>query len=197
MVLAFTGSMAEIESSFVAIPPSSLNFITSLWHSVNRCPLLNLFPFLLVLQSMQLKIIPAVIPIFLFISSFQPLQEQGIKLTITHLRNEKGFVLVSLFKDGAGYPDDAEKAFRREKLAIYNKKAVILFPDLPAGNYAISILQDENNDQRMNKNALGVPKEGYGFSNNVAGAFGPPSFRRASFKHAAGALTQLSIRIRY
>jgi uncharacterized protein (DUF2141 family) len=133
----------------------------------------------------------------LLTTSFKLLPEEGIKLTITNLRNDKGLVLVNLFKDGTGFPDDAEKAFRKEKLAIYNKKAVILFPNLPAGSYAISILHDENNDRRMNKSGLGIPKEGYGFSNNVMGAFGPPSFRRASFKHLSGTLTQISIRTRY
>jgi uncharacterized protein (DUF2141 family) len=105
----------------------------------------------------------------LLTTSFKLLPEEGIKLTITNLRNDKGLVLVNLFKDGTGFPDDAEKAFRKEKLAIYNKKAVILFPNLPAGSYAISILHDENNDRRMNKSGLGIPKEGYGFSNNVMG----------------------------
>lgn len=134
---------------------------------------------------------------FLLASSFKPLPDDGIKLTITNLRNDKGFVLVSLFKEGVGFPDDASRAFRKDKVAIINKKAVIIFPDLPAGNYAIAILHDENNDQKMNKNALGLPKEGYGFSNNVMAPFGPPSYRRASFKHTTGSLTEASIRARY
>jgi len=121
----------------------------------------------------------------------------GIRLTVTNLRNDKGFVLVSLFREGQGFPDKAAQAFRTDKVAIFNKRAVLIFPDLPAGSYGISILHDENNDQQMNKNAFGLPKEGYGFSNNVIGAFGPPSYRRASFTHNAGALTDVQIRTRY
>ncbi|MFZ9387334.1 MAG: DUF2141 domain-containing protein [Chitinophagaceae bacterium] len=127
----------------------------------------------------------------------KPVGEEGIKLSITNLRNNNGHVLVSLFKDGAGYPDDVAKAFRTAKLEILDKKATVLFSGLPSGSYAISILHDENNDQRMNKSFLGLPKEGYGFSNNVIGAFGPPGYNRASFRHASNTLTQVSIRVKY
>lgn len=126
-----------------------------------------------------------------------PVAEEGIRITVTHLHNEKGHVLVSLFKDGTGYPDEATKAFRKIKLDISGKKASVLFTGLPAGNYAVSILHDENDDQKMNKNSFGIPKEGYGFSNNVVGALGPPSWSRASFAHKPGVLTLREIRARY
>lgn len=147
---------------------------------------------------MKMKFLLSIL--FLFgvgISQTMAQANNGIRLTVTNLRNDKGFVLVSLFKEGQGFPDKAAQAFRTDKVAIFNKKAILIFPDLPAGSYGISILHDENNDQQMNKNALGLPKEGYGFSNNVIGAFGPPSYKRASFTHKAGVLTDVPIRTRY
>lgn len=136
--------------------------------------------------------------VLLFLAAaFRPVAEEGIKLSVTNLRSDKGFVLVSLFKDGVGYPDDANKAFKTAKVSIKDKKASVLFPGLPSGTYAISILHDENNDQKMNKSFLGLPKEGYGFSNNVIGAFGPPGYIRASFRHTQNALTQVTIRTKY
>jgi uncharacterized protein (DUF2141 family) len=140
--------------------------------------------------------ITLLITITLFTSG-APLPEEGIRISVINLHNEKGHVLVSLFKDGTGYPDDANKAFRKIKLDITGKKASVLFTGLPSGNYAVSILHDENDDQKMNKNTFGIPKEGYGFSNNVVGAFGPPSWGRASFTHKPGVLTQKEIRARY
>lgn len=139
--------------------------------------------------ALQLALIP--------ITSSKPVTEEGIKIIITNLRNDKGHVLVSLFKGGAGYPDDASKALRKIKLDIRNNKATVIFTGLASGDYAIAILHDENDDQKMNKNSLGLPKEGYGFSNNVKGAFGPPSWSKASFKHTANTLTQKDIRARY
>lgn len=121
---------------------------------------------------------------------------KGISVEITGLRNNNGYVLVSLFKDGNGFPEQAEKAVRRVKLGINNRKAAIVFSDIQPGQYAIAILHDENSDQKMNTNGLGIPKEGYGFSNNVTGAFGPPSFKRASFKFN-GDLSAVTIKTRY
>ena len=142
--------------------------------------------------------LPFAISLVLFLASaFRPVAQEGISLTITNLRNDKGFVLISLFKDGVGYPDNAAKAFKTAKVTIKDKKATFLFSGLPTGTYAISILHDENNDQKMNKSFLGLPKEGYGFSNNAIGAFGPPSLGRASFRHTQNTLTQVSIRTKY
>jgi len=139
----------------------------------------------------------AVITCFFLLSAASPVPQEGIRITVSNLHNEKGHVLVSLYKDGIGYPDDATKAFRKIQLDISGKKATFLFTGLPGGNYAVSILHDENGDQKMNKNTLGIPKEGYGFSNNVVGAFGPPSWSRASFAHKPGTLTLREIRTRY
>ncbi|MFM7430954.1 MAG: DUF2141 domain-containing protein [Flammeovirgaceae bacterium] len=41
---------------------------------------------------------------------------------------------------------------------------------------------------------MGIPKEGYGFSNNVMGTMGPPSFEKAKFKLSG---EKVVIRMRY
>jgi uncharacterized protein (DUF2141 family) len=133
---------------------------------------------------------------FIFSSSC-PIPKTGIKVSIPNLHNNKGHVLISLFKEGVGFPDDPEKAFRKVKISISNKVASTIFTDLPSGNYAIAILHDENGDQKMNTNFFGYPKEGYGFSNNVTGLLGPPSFDKASFSYTANGTVVLSIRVRY
>lgn len=129
--------------------------------------------------------------------SFIENTEQGIKVSVYNIRNNKGNILVSLFKDGNGFPDDPEKVVKRIKLSIADNRAEVVFTNLPAGTYAVAILHDENNDLKLNKNLLGIPKEGFGFSNNVMGTFGPPSFTKAGFQHQAGRLTQVNIRTKY
>jgi len=123
--------------------------------------------------------------------------EEGIKVNIINLRNSKGRVLISLFKDGIGYPDQPDKAFRKTSISITDNQAFFLFTDIPFGNYAIAILHDENDDKQMNKNSLGLPKEGYGFSNNVMGAFGPPAYTRVKFSHKANTFKIVNIKARY
>ena len=53
--------------------------------------------------------------------------------------------------------------------------------DIPDGTYAIGIFIDTNDNNKMDKNFLGIPKEQYGFSNNAKARFDPPSFEDASF----------------
>ena len=48
--------------------------------------------------------------------------------------------------------------------------------------YAIAAYHDANGNEKLDSNFFGVPKEGYGFSNNASGFFGPPSFEKAAFR---------------
>lgn len=139
------------------------------------------------------------LPILLLVAVtvISQVKNNGLSINITGLHSNKGHVLISLFKDGNGYPDEAAKAIRTAKVSITNKSTVISFSGIPSGNYAIAILHDENDDEKMNTNFLGIPKEGYGFSNNAIGTFGPPSFSKASFQYAANQGKVIHIRAKY
>lgn len=139
------------------------------------------------------------LPILLLVAGtvFSQLKNNGLSITIHGLHSNKGHVLISLFKDGNGYPGEADKASRTAKVSIKNNAAVISFNSIPSGNYAIAILHDENDDEKMNTNFLGLPKEGYGFSNNATGTFGPPSFSKASFQYHANQAKAISIKAKY
>ncbi|MDA9568425.1 DUF2141 domain-containing protein [Gammaproteobacteria bacterium] len=52
--------------------------------------------------------------------------------------------------------------------------------EIPPGTYAIGVYVDENENEKLDTNFLGIPKEQFGFSNN-AKAFGIPKFEAASF----------------
>ena len=52
--------------------------------------------------------------------------------------------------------------------------------EIPTGTYAIGVYVDENENEKLDTNFLGIPKEQYGFSNNSK-AFGIPKFEAASF----------------
>ena len=53
---------------------------------------------------------------------------------------------------------------------------------LPFGKYAISIFHDVNDNEELDANFIGIPKEPYGFSNNPKSSFGPPGFDAAAFE---------------
>jgi uncharacterized protein (DUF2141 family) len=56
----------------------------------------------------------------------------------------------------------------------------VRFANVPAGHWAVMVYHDENNDKRLEKNALGIPTEGNGLSRNAKGHFGPPKFEDAA-----------------
>jgi uncharacterized protein (DUF2141 family) len=130
--------------------------------------------------------------------AFIPQTNKDLSVEISGLRNNKGTLLVSLFRNGDGFPDDPAKAIRKTKLTMGESKiATTTFNNLPSGNYAVVVLHDENDNLRMDKNWVGLPKEGYGFSNNARGAFGPPGFRQASFSYTGAKDTTVTLRLRY
>lgn len=66
---------------------------------------------------------------------------------------------------------------------IESKDFFVVFEDLPADSYAISIFHDEDENGKLNMGKLlPIPTEKYGFSNNPPSAFGPPTFEECLFK---------------
>ncbi|MBE7169791.1 MAG: DUF2141 domain-containing protein [Williamsia sp.] len=122
--------------------------------------------------------------------------QQGGKLTveITGLHNNKGYVLLSLFSQKEGFPSHPDKAYANDRTSIKDGKAFFEFKSLPAGTYAIAVLHDENENLKMDTKFLGLPKEGYGFSQDPTLVFGPPSFKNASFQHNATQLIRIAIK---
>jgi uncharacterized protein (DUF2141 family) len=133
--------------------------------------------------------------LFFFVCNQLFAQSNFIKINISALNTDKGNVLVALFNTSNGFPEDASKAYKTAKSkAVKGTKSIIL-TDIPPGNYAIAIFHDANDDGKMNKNMLGIPKEGYGVSNNVKNLMSAPEFKAAKFTHQQS--TELSIMINY
>ena len=57
------------------------------------------------------------------------------------------------------------------------------FADIPPGTYALAVIHDENSNGKLDTNWLGIPTEGYGFSNDAKALLGAPSFAAASFAY--------------
>jgi uncharacterized protein (DUF2141 family) len=106
-----------------------------------------------------------------------------LTVRVTGARNTKGKIGVTLFQDARGFPDDPSKAFRQQAVEIDPKtmSAEVVFKDLPQGTFAASVLHDENGNGKMDKNFVGIPKEGYGASNNPKKKKRAPTFDEAKF----------------
>lgn len=106
-----------------------------------------------------------------------------LTVRVTGARNAKGKIGVTLFRDAQGFPDDASKAIRQQSAEIDPKtmSAQVTFKDIPQGTFAVSVLHDENGNGKMDKNFVGMPKEGYGASNNPKKKRRAPTFDEAKF----------------
>ena len=63
---------------------------------------------------------------------------------------------------------------------------LIDFADLPPGRFAVAVFHDENENDELDVNFIGIPKEGYAFSRDARGFAGPPSFDAAAVEIAEG-----------
>jgi len=114
----------------------------------------------------------------------------GIRVVVSGLRNDHGHIACGLFKGPEGFPRDEHREFRKMIVPISNGSAVCDFKDVPAGEYAATVLHDENKNGKMDFNWIGMPTKGYGFSNDAKATFSPPSFDAAALKYTgAGVLT--------
>lgn len=113
----------------------------------------------------------------LFIISFTVYsQKNEIVVNVSGLRTEKGKCLLYLYNNKSGFPTDAKKAINTTTGSILNGKSTLILKGIADGEYAISVIHDENDNSVLDTNFLGMPKEGVGVSNNAKGFFGPPSY---------------------
>ena len=104
-----------------------------------------------------------------------------LKVEVLELDHDRGQVGILLFEASQGFPMDRSQAVREVMVLIENGQVHHAFSGLPYGHYAVSVMHDENGNNRLDTNLLGIPKEGYGVSNDAKGTFGPPSFEKAAF----------------
>ena len=105
-------------------------------------------------------------------------QAGELAVTITDIRESQGLLMVSVVNSDAAWNNQA-KPVAAQKIAAIKGEMTLDFPDLPPGKYAVQVMHDENGNNKLDANFLGIPSEGYGFSNN------PNVMRRAHFDEAA------------
>ena len=100
-------------------------------------------------------------------------------------------------KEGVEFPDQKGAVAAQWRNARSGAQEFV-FTGLPPGRYAIAIYHDENGNGVMDKNFIGIPSEGFGFSRNARGFAGPPSFNAAAVEIGApGAAVKTEAKIAY
>ena len=108
----------------------------------------------------------------------------GIHVKILNIKNSTGTVACALFESPEGFPNEyLRSATNVMVIKIRKSQARCDFEDIPPGTYALAVVHDENMNGKLDANWLGIPTEGYGFSNNAKAVLSAPSFSEASFTY--------------
>ena len=113
---------------------------------------------------------------------------------VSQFENNRGICRACIFNSEAGFT--ASKPVACVQGNITNKTSEISFTNFPDGQYAIFIFHDVNGNNKMDKNFLGIPKEGYGASGNKLPFAAAPRFKDNAFTISGGVSKTLVIRLR-
>jgi len=105
-----------------------------------------------------------------------------LTVVVEGAQGRQGAVRAAMFRDATGWlkPDAAIRADIAALDSVSGTSVTFVYPDLPAGRYALSVFHDANNDGKLGTNPAGIPVEPYGFSRDARGRFGPPAFDDAA-----------------
>jgi uncharacterized protein (DUF2141 family) len=117
-----------------------------------------------------------------------------LQVVVKNVREARGTIRVGLF--------DKEDSFLKD--AVIGKivtaatpEVTVVFENLPPGEYALSVIHDENENGELDSNMVGMPREGFAFGNNAMGMFGPPSFEKAKLRIENNKQSSQSIDLKY
>ncbi len=114
-----------------------------------------------------------------------------LTLNVSNIKTIKGDLLVAVYDKEEHYNANTHWVAVK-KVKVVEAAMSLDFADLPSGDYAIKLFQDENENGQIDMNTMGIPTEPYGFSNN-AGSSGTSSFTEA--KVVVDKATQVEIQL--
>lgn len=122
--------------------------------------------------------------LFIFFMGGQLLaQESGVDLNIniTNIKEQKGVIRVGVFRTEEDYKQKVNQV-RKGTYPVAGKTLTVTYHQLPAGFYAIILFHDLNDNDRNDSNAIGIPQEPFGLSNNIKPGVGLPPFSKTQFE---------------
>jgi uncharacterized protein (DUF2141 family) len=102
-----------------------------------------------------------------------------LEVEITGVRSANGMVRLALYNDPDKFPKRSGSIAGGD-IEAAKGSVVYVFRNLPPGLYAVAIYHDANANKKFDKNSLGLPREGFGFSNDARPVFSAPGFEAAA-----------------
>jgi len=121
-----------------------------------------------------------------------------LRIHVDGFRNTKGNLGTVIFTSPEGWPENLDKSFRHGPAPIEpsTRTALAVWPNMPPGDYAVAAIHDENSNHKLDRNFIGIPKEGFGFANNPHVALSAPAFGAAKV-HVGCPATDVTIHLQY
>jgi uncharacterized protein (DUF2141 family) len=105
----------------------------------------------------------------------------SLTIVVHGISNSKGVLGLVIFNTPKGWPEDVSSSFRHTAFRAQAGTQTVSLPDIPPGRYAVALIHDINENMKLDKNWVGIPKEQWGISNNPRARFSPPAFDKAVF----------------
>ncbi len=125
------------------------------------------------------------------------LKSQNVEVTISGLRSEKGQIILGVFTSEEAFEKEESILEKRVPKNGSDRGSMTISLTLESGVYGISVLDDENNNGKMEFNFLGIPREGFGFSDYYHTGLTKPKFTLYRFSIGGDTTRKVSVRIRY
>lgn len=120
-----------------------------------------------------------------------------LAVAVPNVRSDSGHVYCALYASRDGFPHRHRNAVAGSRRPASKGTVTCSFGAVPEGEYAVAVIHDENGNGRLDTGLFGIPKEGWGVSNDAGPrAFGPPRFAAARFRHGAPD-QRITIHMRY
>ncbi len=103
-------------------------------------------------------------------------QTATLEVKVHEVGSSEGDIYIALYREEETFLK-FEHVYRTEGFPAEEGTTHAIIEDLPHGGYALAIFHDENSNEELDKNFIGIPKEPLGFSNAKLKAFGPPGFK--------------------
>ncbi len=127
---------------------------------------------------------------------YGPSNKAELKIKITGFKDSGGKCVIMLFKTESGFPKEPKNAVQVFPVLIQNKSCELTIPNLDVGIWAVSVFHDSNDNNEVDTNFIGIPKEGIGVSKNVIPAMRAPRFDECKFQLTEPKM-ELPIQIKY
>ncbi|MBK8491744.1 MAG: DUF2141 domain-containing protein [Saprospirales bacterium] len=98
-----------------------------------------------------------------------------ISVTIPNIKEVKGEIVIAIYDQTEKFPKVGE-TYRTVRFKVRSATETYTIKNVKQGECALAIYHDENSDGICNSNFFGIPKEGYGFSNNIKPVFRAPPY---------------------